>query len=123
MTDSKLLDSSIWLEYLIHGKYKEIIETQETLYISSLSLFEIKRKLTRDKFNEIQIIKALEYVKKRTLIILVSAEISEKAVELSLQHTLGAMDALIYASALIQQAILLTCDNDFRALKEVTILN
>ena len=123
MTDSKLLDSSIWLEYLIHGKYKEIIETQETLYISSLSLFEIKRKLTRDKFNEIQIIKALEYVKKRTLIIRVSAEISEKAVELSLQHTLGAMDALIYASALIQQAILLTCDNDFRALKEVTILN
>ena len=123
MTDSKLLDSSIWLEYLIHGKYKEIIETQETLYISSLSLFEIKRKLTRDKFNEIQIIKALEYVKKRTLIILVSAEISEKAVELSLQHTLGAMDALIYASAIIQQAILLTCDNDFRALKEVTILN
>ena len=123
MTDSKLLDSSIWLEYLIHGKYKEIIETQETLYISSLSLFEIKRKLTRDKFNEIEIIKALEYVKKRTLIILVSAEISETAVELSLQHTLGAMDALIYASALIQQAILLTCDNDFRALKEVTILN
>jgi len=123
MTDSKLLDSSIWLEYLIHGKYKEIIETQETLYISSLSLFEIKRKLTRDKFNEIEIIKALEYVKKRTLIILVSAEISETAVELSLQHTLGAMDALIYASAIIQQAILLTCDNDFRQLKEVTILN
>ena len=123
MTDSKVLDSSIWLEYLIHGKYKEIIETQETLYISSLSLFEIKRKLTRDKFNEIEIIKALEYVKKRTLIILVSAEISETAVELSLQHTLGAMDALIYASAIIQQAILLTCDNDFRQLKEVTILN
>lgn len=123
MTDSKLLDSSVWLEYLIHGKYKELIETQEILYLSSLSLFEIKRKLTRDKFNEKEIIKALEYVKKRTLLVLVSAEISEKAVELSLQHELGAMDALIYASAIIQQAILLTCDNDFRNLSNVTILN
>ena len=57
------------------------------------------------------------------LIVPVSAEISNKAVELSLQYKLGAMDALIYASAALHPAVLITCDNDFRKLPEVTILS
>ncbi|HLD79397.1 MAG TPA: PIN domain-containing protein [Candidatus Nanoarchaeia archaeon] len=123
MTDSKLIDSSVWLEYLIHGKYKDLFETKEILHLSVLSLFEIKRKLIRDKFNANEIITALEFIKKRMLIAPVSAEISNKAVELSLQYKLGAMDALIYASAALHPAVLITCDNDFRKLPEVTILS
>lgn len=123
MTDSKLIDSSVWLEYLIHGKYKELFETKEILYLSVLSLFEIKRKLIRDKFNANQIITALEFLKKRMLIVPVSAEISDKAVELSLQYKLGTVDALIYASATLHPAVLITCDNDFRGLPEATVLS
>src|SRR3989338_6829911 len=105
MTDSKLIDSSVWLEYLIHGKYKDLFETTEILHISVLSLFEIKRKLLRDKFNANEIITALEFVKKKMLLMPVSAEICNKAVELSLQYKLGVMDALIYASAILHPAV------------------
>ena len=123
MTDSKFIDSSVWLEYLIHGKYKDLFETTEILHISVLSLFEIKRKLLRDKFNANEIITALEFVKKKMLLMPVSAEICNKAVELSLQYKLGVMDALIYASAILHPAVFITCDNDFRGLPDVTILS
>ncbi|MBS3166563.1 PIN domain-containing protein [Candidatus Woesearchaeota archaeon] len=122
MTDSKLIDSSVWLEYLVHSKYKDIFETEDILYISALSLFEIKRKLMRDKFNINEITLTLEFVKKKMLIVPVSVEISEKAAELSLQYKLGAMDTLIYASAVLHPATLLTCDNDFRGLPGVMVL-
>ena len=45
MTDSRLLDSSVWLDYLFNGNHKEIIESKEILLLSVLSIFEIKRRL------------------------------------------------------------------------------
>ena len=47
MTGSKLLDSSVWLEYFLNGSFQEIIEGNETLLISALSLFEVKKKLVK----------------------------------------------------------------------------
>ena len=49
MTDSKLIDSSIWLEYLFNGKNKEILEKDEVLLLSVISLFEIEKKLHKEK--------------------------------------------------------------------------
>ena len=50
MTDSKLLDSSAWLEFVINGAYKEIIESDIILFTSALSIFEIKKKLINKKY-------------------------------------------------------------------------
>ena len=43
MTDSKLLDSSIWLSYLINGNHTNIIEMDEIFLLSVLSLISILR--------------------------------------------------------------------------------
>ena len=122
MTDSKLLDSSTWLGYFHNRTYSETIESEEMLLLSSLSLFEIKKKLIKNKQESNKINRALELIKKRSLIIDVNSEIAEKAVEISINNNLSSVDSLIYASAVINNASLITLDNDFRKLKDVIVL-
>lgn len=120
--DSKLLDSSIWIEYLLNGSFKNIIENDQ-IFLSTISLFEIKKKLVKSNIPLNVITNSINFVKKKSFLVLVSAEIAEYAVELAIQNRLGAVDAIIYASALRSNSVLLTLDNDFRKLKNVEILD
>ena len=123
MADSKLIDSSIWIDYFFNGKHSEIIDSGELLLLSSLSIFEIKNKLKKSKVDDFKIERSLELIKKRSLIIEVNLEIAEKAVEFSIKNNLSIVDALIYTSAILNQAKLLTLDNDFRGLKDTMVLS
>ena len=121
MTDSKLIDSSLWLDYLFNGNHKEIIESQHVLLLSAISLFEIERKLHKEKITPKKIKESMDFIKEKSLVIHVTADIAEKGVVVSLQHNLAAMDSMIYATALIQLATLFTLDNDFRGLRDIVI--
>jgi len=92
------------------------------LFISALSLFEIRKKLIKSEISQDKIAKSIDFVKRRSLIISVENEIAEYAADLSVLHNLAAIDALIYASALKQNIKLITLDNDFRGLKDISIL-
>ena len=122
MTDSKLIDSSVWLAYLFNGQHSEIIESNEMLFLSALSLFEIKKKLVKSKIDGIKITKSINFIKKRSLIVPVGDDIAEKAVDFSLEHGLSIIDSLIYTAAVLNESTLLTLDNDFRGLKNAVVL-
>ncbi|HLC57266.1 MAG TPA: PIN domain-containing protein [Candidatus Nanoarchaeia archaeon] len=124
MTDSKLLDSSAWLSYIYaeNSEIKKIVDSKEVLFTSVLSIFEVKKKLLKDKEPFPAIQKSLDFIKKKSLILPVTPGISESAAEISLEHSLSAMDSLIYASALKNNAGFFTLDNDFRGLKNVVVL-
>ena len=122
MKDSKLIDSSVWLAYLFNGKCTEVIDSEEILLLSTLSLFEIKKKLAKSKVESSKIIKSMEFIKKRSLVVPVSSEIAEKAVDFSLENGLPIIDSLIYATSILNNTTLITLDNDFRGLKNVVIL-
>ncbi len=122
MKDSKLVDSSVWLAYLFNRKCTEIIDSDEILLLSALSLFEIKKKLMKNKLEANKITKSMEFIKKRSLIIPVSGNIAEKAVELSLENELPIVDSVIYATSVLNNACLITLDNDFRGLKNAIVL-
>ena len=121
-TDSKLIDSSVWLAYLFNSTYSNIIDSEEILLLSVLSLFEIKRKLAKSKVENSRIARSLEFIKKRNLIIPVSEDISEKAVDFSLDNNLSIIDALIYTTAILNDSTLITLDNDFRGLKNAIVM-
>ncbi|HLC32119.1 MAG TPA: PIN domain-containing protein [Candidatus Nanoarchaeia archaeon] len=123
MTDSELFDSTIWLEYFIKGSFKEKIEQDEVFSISSFSLFEIKRKLLKKKeLKKKEIEEKMKFIKDKSLIINVDETIAEKAAEIAEEKSLGAADALIYTTALLNNATLLTLDNDFRGFDKVIVL-
>ena len=123
MKDSKLIDSSVWLEYFYNKTYSEIINRDnELLLLSVLSLFEIKKKLEKDKLSSSNIKKCMDFVKKRSLIINLTKEIAEKAVEISLKYSLASIDSFIYTTAILNNAKVITMDNDFRNIENVEIL-
>ena len=120
MTDSKLLDSSAWLEFVINGAYKEIIESDIILFTSALSIFEIKKRLINKKYEEADIIKIIDFIKERSIIINADKEIAERAVEISFKYNLATIDSIIYTSALSNNSGFITLDNDFRNLPKAT---
>ena len=122
MKDSKLIDSSVWIAYLFNGRYSEFIDSNDVLLLSTLSLFEIKKKLVKNKVDVSKIIKSIEFVKKRSLLVPVTIEIAEKAVDFSLDNKLPIIDALIYTTSVANESTLITIDNDFRGLKNVIVL-
>ena len=122
MTDSKLLNSSAWLEFVINGAYKEIIESDIILFTSALSIFEIKKKLINKKYEEADAIKILNFIKERSIIINADKEIAERAVEISFKYNLATIDSIIYTSALSNNSGFITLDNDFRNLPKATII-
>ena len=121
-TDSKLIDSSVWLAYLFNGEYKDIIESNEVLMLSSLSLFEIKKKLAKSKIDSGKIARSMDFIKKKSLVVPVNEEIAEAAVDISLNNNLPLVDSMIYAAAMLNNSTLVTLDNDFRGLKNTTLL-
>lgn len=123
MKDSKLIDSSVWIAYLFNGKHTDIIDSDEILLLSSLSLFEIKKKLAKSKVETSKIMKSMDFIKKRSLIIPVNSEIAEKAVDLSLDDKLPIIDSIIYTTSILNKAAFITLDNDFRGLKNTIIID
>ena len=122
MTGSRLIDSSVWLSYFLNEDFKDIIENEDLLLLSALSLFEIKRKLAKNNIPSAKISKSIDFIKKRSLVILVTAEIAEKASEVALEHDLPVVDSLIYSTSLLHSSVLYTLDNDFRKLKDAVVL-
>ncbi len=122
MTVSKFIDSSVWIDYLINGNHKDLIDTEGILLISVLSIFEIKKKLIKSNVPGNITVKSIDFIKKRSLLIDLTAEIAEKSVEVSVKNNLPAIDSLIYISAIESNATLFTLDNDFRGLKNVVVL-
>lgn len=123
MKDFKLIDSSVWIAYMTKKLYLDIINSEDTLLLSVLSIFEIKKKLINDNIPKIKIDENIKFIKERCILISVTTEIAEEAVNISTEKHIPAIDSLIYATARLNKTVLITLDNDFRNLDGVTVLN
>ena len=126
VTDSNLLDSSAWLAYFLSDnvRVKDLIDNskENMLFTSAISLLEIKRKLLKQKISLDKIVSVLSFVKRKSIVKDATPEICEAAGELSVNHNLHSIDALIYATARQANAVLITLDYDFKNLPDVKIL-
>ena len=125
LTESKyFLDSSAWISYFFaeNKEIKNIIDSQNIFLTSVISLFEIKRKLVKDKLDKYKISMILSYIKEKSIIAKLEQDICEKAADISLKNKLHAIDSLIYTASLINNCVLVTGDNHFRNLEKVIII-
>lgn len=122
MIEYKLIDSSVWIDYLVNGNCKDLIETEEKLILATISLIEIKKKLFKLKISNKEINQKIEYIKKRSLLISLDETIADKASEFVVEKEIPIADSIVYASAILNNATLFTLDNDFRGLDNVKIL-
>lgn len=122
MIDTKCMDSSAWLGYYFaqFSLVKEIVDGESILLTSSLSLFEIKKKLLLLKKDPEAF---LAFIKERSEIIEPTIEIVEKAAEVAVKEKLAAIDSLLYTTALLHQAQFVTGDVDFKQCSGVLFLS
>ena len=97
----ELIDSSVWMDYFVLGNFKEIIEIEKELYLSVISMFEIKTKLIKKKINKDKIKEKIDFIKAKSIIIDLDNETAETAAEIAAEKDLPMADALIYSSAFV----------------------
>ena len=127
-----VIDTYAWIELLIGSEkgniVKELIENAEEVYTPSTVLAETARKLLRECTNENTINEWLEIITASSVITQVDSttaleaakchqELTQKA-KISKLNTPSLFDAIVYATAKINQCKIITGDEHFKNLPE-----
>ena len=116
-------DSSAWMEYFAGTdqgqKVRSYIESDEMIYTSVLSLFEVKSKYKREgrRWRE-----RLDFITDQSVLVDVDPDIALKGAEIRAKIGLHSMDSLILATARKNGSRLLTKDPDFKGLRDVRFI-
>jgi predicted nucleic acid-binding protein len=119
-----LVDSSGWVEFMGDGpraeKFAPYFEREERLLVSAIVLYEVYKKLlsvhgssSADRFLSAAL---------RARVVPIDERLALLAARISLDRRLAMADAMIYATALVAGARLITSDAHFQGLAEVTFI-
>lgn len=119
-----LVDSVGWLAFFMNDmladSYEPYLITPDTLIASALNVYEVCRRVEHAAGRKA----AAEVVAQmqKAMIIPVDDQIATTAASLSIAHHLAMADAIIYATAQLQHATLITSDAHFTNLPDVTFI-
>jgi len=120
----KVIDSSVWLELVTDGplavRCAEHLTDLAEVVTPTVVLFEVYRALRRQGRERaaLRTVGEMEY----TRFVAVGPHVAITAADLSIDHGLAAVDALVYAVARLEGCELITADVDFRGLPGVTLI-
>ena len=124
-TELVLIDSSGWLEYLTDDTKAALfipyfVAGKHSLIVSPVVIYEVRKILLLRQSPRVADDFASEV--DRHHLIPIDSRIAMEAASLSVKHKLHFADALIYATATIMHAELITSDAHFNNLHGVTVL-
>jgi toxin FitB len=119
-----LVDSSGWIEFLGDGpladRFAPYFEREEKLVVPAIVLYEVYKKLlsTQGSTTAGRFLSAAL----RARVVPVDERVALAAARISLDHRMAMADAMIYATAAIAGAELVTSDAHFQGLPETTVI-
>ena len=117
----RLVDTSIWIEWLtggpLLGKLKSEFPEQTQCLVPTIVQLELSKWLTREMGEDVAD-RVIAYTQK-CVVIPLDTRIALMAADLHRQYKLATADAIVYATALVHGAELLTCDAHFERLPSV----
>jgi predicted nucleic acid-binding protein len=118
-----LVDSSGWLEYLTEDSkaaaFGHYLEGEASVLVPSLVLYEVYRHLAKHRGRTIADRFVSQALHRR--VVPLDETIALAAANVSLDHRLTGTDAILYATARVCQAQLVTANTHFRGLPGVII--
>jgi predicted nucleic acid-binding protein len=124
VTDRILIDSSGWLEHITEDAkadlYLPYFDGDKILLVPTLVLYEVRKILLRKHSQTIAEIFVSEAL--RQVVVPLDEQIAMEAASVSLKHHLAMADAIVYTTALRQQATLIASDDHFQNLPGVVLL-
>ncbi len=119
-----VMDTSGWLEYLSDGplatQYEKYLAKPEAIITPSITLSEVYKKVKKAKGAEVAISVVAQIEKTR--VIALDEEIAVMAGDLALAHSLALPQAIAYATALREEAQLVTANPHLEGLDQVIFL-
>jgi predicted nucleic acid-binding protein len=119
-----LVDTSAWIEWLIGSptgeKLSEHLPEQSEWLVPTMVQLELAKWLTRE-VGEDKADQVIAFTQVCTVVPL-DTEIALAAAEACRDHKLATADAIIFATARAQGAMLLTCDAHFEGLPGVSLI-
>ncbi len=119
-----VIDTSGWLEYLTDGplaaQYEKYLAKPETVITPSIALCEVYKKVKKAKGAEVAMSVVAQIEKTR--VIPLDEEIALLAGDLALAHSLALPQAIAYATALREEAQIITADPHLKGLEQITFL-
>lgn len=119
-----LIDSSGWLEFFtggpLAGDYAHHLKELEQIVTPTIVLYEVYKVIKRQRSEEEALAAAAQMGK--THLVPLTDSIALTAADVSLSHQLAMADAIVYATALTENAKLITSDADLAALPGVSYL-
>ncbi|MBI3318271.1 MAG: type II toxin-antitoxin system VapC family toxin [Candidatus Omnitrophica bacterium] len=120
----KLIDSSGWLEFFTDGPlaqtYASYLKNPHEIVTPSVVLYEVYKVIKRLRTEEEALAAAAQIGKTR--LVPLDDQVALTAADVSLTHRLAMADSIIYATALMLGATLVTSDGDLAELPGVTYL-
>jgi predicted nucleic acid-binding protein len=124
VTDRILIDSSGWLEHITEDAkadlYLPYFDGDKILLVPTIVLYEVRKILLRKHSQTIAEIFVSEAL--RQVVVPLDEQIAMEAASVSLKHHLAMADAIVYTTALRQQATLIASDDHFQNLPGVVLL-
>lgn len=122
-----LIDTSAWMEYFLSTQYGKTVEKylEEDIITPTIVLAELSIRAEKEKWD---FEKHLDFIKSKSLIINLNENIIKKIGGIYLKQRkiklgFGICDAIVYSTALFENAKILTKDNDFKGLNNVIFLD
>ena len=113
-----LVDSSGWIEYFTNGpladEFAPYLEDLPEVVTPTIVIFEVFRVIRRQRSEE-EAIEAVAQMQKTSVVDL-DQFIALTAADVSIEHGLAMADAIVFATAQVQDVQLVTADSDFEGL-------
>jgi predicted nucleic acid-binding protein len=120
----KIVDTVGWIAYLAGGtladRYEEHLRRHEELVTPTIVLYEVFKYLLRELGEDAAYQGAGQVAKTRTIPL--NNELATAAAEVAIRHGLPMADAIIYATAQSEGAVVATSDKHFRDLPGVEFI-
>lgn len=125
MKESKLLDSSVWIELFdkrrLHQKCDREFKSAKRIVVPTIVIFEVYRKLAKT-YEPHDALAAIGPMSRYEVVDL-NRKISLEAADLSIEHGLATADSLVLAHAKNSNSTLITLDHDFINIPEVRVIH
>ena len=127
MANRYVLDTSAWIEYFgstVKGAKIKVLVENQLVATSIMAIAEWADKCTKEEWD---VLPGLGFIQKRAEIIPVNLAISLKAAELkkkvrSQRSKFGLVDGIHLATTQQENAVLVTCDQDFKGIEGVMLI-
>ena len=120
----KVVDFSGWLEFFTDGSlasaYAGHLKNPLEIVTPVIVLYEVYKVIKRERSEE-EAFSALMQMEK-THVVPIDDVLALTAADLSLEHGLAMADSIVYATAILHRATLVTSDSDLSELPHVTYL-